>query len=137
MNEAHSKTYKIWHEFIKTPNDENLAMILHDDVKFHSPFVWKPKAGRRMTTAILLTVTEIFADFRYVREIKKDFHWMLEFEAKVGDFSLRGVDLIELDADGKIVDFEVMIRPANALQTLGAEMGRQLAEKGFIEKPKG
>ncbi len=136
MNEAHSKTYQVWHDFIETPDAEKLALILHDDVKFHSPFVWKPKEGRRMTTAILLTVTEIFADFRYVREIKNDFHWALEFEAKVGEFSLRGVDLIELDADGKIIDFEVMIRPANALNALGAEMGRQLTEKGYIEKQK-
>ncbi|HET8869531.1 MAG TPA: nuclear transport factor 2 family protein, partial [Aquabacterium sp.] len=28
---------------------------------------------------------------------------------------------------GKIVDFEVMIRPFNALQALGAEMGARLA----------
>jgi hypothetical protein len=133
MNEAQSKTYKIWHDFIETPNAENLAAILYDDVKFHSPFVWKPKKGKIMTTAILMTVTEIFVDFRYVREIVDGDNWALEFAAKVGEFSLRGVDLIELNADGKIIDFEVMIRPVNALQTLGAEMGRKLAEKGLIE----
>ena len=132
MNESHFNTYKIWHEFIEQPNAENLQEILHDDVKFHSPFVWKPKEGKMMTTAILLTVTEIFVDFRYVREIIDGLNWALEFEAKVGEFSLRGVDLIELNADGKIIDFEVMIRPANALQTLGAEVGRKLSEKGLI-----
>lgn len=128
MTEANLKTYEIWHDFIKTPNAENLALILHDDVKFHSPFVWKPKEGKLITTTILMTVTQVFADFRYVREITDDKNWALEFEAKVGEFSLRGVDLIELDASGKIIDFEVMIRPANALQTLGAEVGRRLAE---------
>lgn len=87
-----------------------------------------------MTTAILLAVTEIFEDFRYVREITNDFHWALEFEATVGEFSLRGVDLIELNSDGKIVDFEVMIRPANALQKVGEAVGRELAEQGYIEK---
>lgn len=136
MIETHLKTYKIWHDFIETPNAEKLAAILHDDVKFHSPFVWKPKEGKRMTSAILLTATGIFKDFRYVREIVNDSHWALEFEATVGEFSLRGVDLIELDAVGKIIDFEVMIRPANALQRLGAEMGRRLSENGFIENPK-
>ncbi len=129
MNEAHLKTYEIWHAFIESPNAENLQTILDDDVKFHSPFVWKPKLGKAMTTAILLTATEVFQNFRYVREIVNDSHWALEFEATVGDFSLRGVDFIELDADGKIIDFEVMIRPANALQTLGAEMTRRLAAK--------
>ena len=35
-----------------------------------------------------------------------------------------------LDADGRIVDFEVMIRPANALLALGEEMGKRLAALG-------
>lgn len=134
MTEAHSKTHAVWHDFIKTPNAEKLAAILREDVKFHSPFVWKPKTGKMMATAILLTVTDVFENFRYVREITNDSHWALEFEATVGEFSLRGVDLIELDDDGKILDFEVMIRPANALQTLGAEMGRRLAEKNLNMK---
>ena len=136
MIEKHAAQLALWHEFIIASNAAMLDELLADDVKFHSPFVWKSKHGKAMTKAILLTVTEIFLDFRYVREILNDFHWALEFEAKVGEFNLRGVDLIELNSEGKIVDFEVMIRPANALQTLGAEMGRQLAEKGFIEKPK-
>jgi hypothetical protein len=53
----------------------------------------------------------------------------LEFEARIGELSMRGIDLIETNEQGKIVDFEVMIRPANALQVLGAEMGRRLAAK--------
>lgn len=133
MTETHSGTYKIWREFINQPNAEKLQTILHDTVKFHSPFIWKPKHGKASATAILLAATEVFVDFRYVREIRNDSHWALEFEATVGEFSLRGVDLIELDANGKIVDFEVMIRPANALAALGAEMGRRLAEKEFSE----
>jgi len=51
---------------------------------------------------------------------------VLEFSARVGDKSLKGVDLIRFDADGLIVDFEVMIRPFNGLQALGAEMGARL-----------
>jgi 2,4-dienoyl-CoA reductase (NADPH2) len=42
---------------------------------------------------------------------------------------LRGVDLIEFNAEGKIVDFEVMVRPANALQVLGVEMGKRMAAR--------
>lgn len=129
MNEACLKTYEVWHSFVESPDVENLRTILRDDVKFHSPFVWTPKLGKAAATAILMTATEVFTDFRYVREIVNESHWALEFEATVGEFSLRGVDLIELDADGKIVDFEVMVRPANALQALGAEMSRRLAAK--------
>lgn len=122
----------LWHRFVETRDAQILTELLDENVNFHSPFVWKPKHGRQMTTAILLTVTEVFADFRYVREILDGANWALEFEARVGELTLRGVDLIQLNADGKISDFEVMIRPANALQKLGEEMGVRLAAKGFI-----
>ena len=32
---------------------------------------------------------------------------------------LKGIDLIRFDEDGKIVDFEVMVRPMSGLQALG------------------
>ena len=35
--------------------------------------------------------------------------------------------MIRFDEDGKIVDFEVMVRPMSGLQALGAEMGARLA----------
>ena len=40
---------------------------------------------------------------------------------------LKGVDLIQFDAQGLIVDFEVMVRPMSGLQALGEEMGKRLA----------
>lgn len=121
-----NKTLDRWHEFVETGNAGILDEILAEEVKFHSPFVWKPKDGKAITTRILLTVMTVFEDFRYVREITDEKNLALEFEARVGELTLRGVDLIELDAHGKIVDFEVMVRPANALQALGTEMGKRL-----------
>ncbi len=121
-----NETLKLWHEFVETRNAEILDEILAADVKFHSPFIWKPKDGKAMTIKILMTVTTVFEDFRYVREITDAPHAALEFEARVGEFSLRGVDLIQIGEDGKITDFEVMVRPANALQALGMEMSQRL-----------
>ena len=121
-----TKTLKIWHRFVESPSAELLDEILADDCTFHSPFVWKPKAGKAMTSHILLTVTGVFEDFRYVREIIGDGNACLEFEARVDDLTLRGVDLMSFGDDGRIVDFEVMIRPANALIRIGEEMGRRL-----------
>ena len=126
------ETLKRWHEFVNRPDAAILDEILAENVRFHSPFVWKPKEGKAMTKAILLTVIEVFQDFRYEREIAGHNLFCLEFAAAVGEYSLRGVDLIELDADGRIVDFEVMIRPANALQALGAEMTARLGARGAI-----
>jgi predicted SnoaL-like aldol condensation-catalyzing enzyme len=118
---------KLWHEFVASQKPEILNQILANDVKFHSPFVWKPKDGKAITIAILTTVAKVFEDFKYVRVIIDGKNAALEFEATIGELTLRGVDLIEFNADGKIVDFEVMVRPANALQVLGQEMGRRLS----------
>lgn len=127
-----NETIKRWHEFIETLNENILDGILAEEVKFHSPFVWKPKEGKMMTKAILIAASQTFQNFRYIREIAENNNFMLEFEAQVGDFTLRGVDIIALGDDGKIVDFEVMIRPANALQAVGMEMTKKLSEKGLI-----
>lgn len=73
-----------------------------------------------------MTVMTVFEDFRYIREIIDEQNFGLEFEARIGELSLRGIDLIQIDESGRITDFEVMIRPANALQILGMEMGKRL-----------
>ena len=117
----------MWLQFIETKDARILDELLDENINFHSPFVWKPKHGKQMAAAILLNVTEVFEDFRYVRKIFEDNNWMLEFEARIGALTLRGVDLIEFNEAGKIIDFEVMVRPANALQKLGEEMGRRIA----------
>ena len=52
---------------------------------------------------------------------------MLEFSARVGARELKGIDMVRFDEAGKIVDFEVMIRPLSGLQALGEQMGAKLA----------
>jgi hypothetical protein len=62
---------------------------------------------------------------------------VLEFSARVGDKKLKGIDIISFDAAGKITDFEVMIRPANAAvmvsEAMAAKAGPRLKE--LLGKP--
>jgi hypothetical protein len=39
---------------------------------------------------------------------------------------LKGVDIIRFDEAGRIAEFEVMVRPANALMALGQAMGARI-----------
>jgi len=75
-------------------------------------------------------VITIFENFTYHRQFADDdgLNVVLEFSAGVGDKSLKGIDMIRFDADGLITEFEVMIRPLNGLQALGAQMGARLAQ---------
>ncbi|MNO82534.1 hypothetical protein D3C76_738130 [compost metagenome] len=51
---------------------------------------------------------------------------ILEFSARVGGKELKGIDMIRFNEQGRIVEFEVMVRPLSGLQALGEEMGRRL-----------
>lgn len=77
---------------------------------------------------LLRTVLTVFEDFAYHRQLVSadGRNVVLEFSARVGEKQLKGIDLIQFDADGLITDFEVMIRPMSGLQALGAEMGARL-----------
>src|ERR1700761_1512914 len=89
---------------------------LAEDVTFHSPVVFKQYEGREMVMVILGNVVEIFEDFRYLDEARGDGTVVLRFAARVGDkFEIEGVDYITLDADGRIADLTVFMRPQKAV----------------------
>ena len=126
MNRTDIPDLNRWHDIVFKRDLVDLQAMLAPDVVFRSPYVWRPYAGREATWIILSSVLDIFSDFAYHRELIDGRHWALEFSATVGDLSLKGIDLIRLDDDGRIVEFEVFIRPANALAALGAAMAQRL-----------
>ncbi|MFF5958317.1 nuclear transport factor 2 family protein [Streptomyces luteogriseus] len=101
--------------------------LLAPDVVFTSPVVFKPYAGKAITAAILRAVSEVFQDFRYVREINdvNGRDHALVFTARVGDREINGCDFIHLDEHGLIDEFTVMVRPLSGAQALAAAMGAQ------------
>src|SRR4051794_11351609 len=96
--------------------------LLAEDVVFRSPAVFKPYSGRETVSTILRTVFGVFEDFRYTDELAGDGVHVLVFEARTGDRQLQGIDLIRPDADGRIAEFTVMIRPASGLVALAEQM---------------
>lgn len=103
--------------------------LLREDVVFHSPVVFKPYHGREAMRRILEAVLAVFEDFRYVREIGADDarDHALVFEARVGDKQIDGCDFIQLDEDGAIRVFTVMVRPMSGMVVLAEAMKAQLS----------
>lgn len=129
LQPAAAATLAQWHALIAKRDLAALPELLHAQAVFRSPMAFKPYEGAPVVNLILNTVIKVFEDFAYHRELVSadGLNVVLEFSAKVGDRELKGVDMIRFDAEGKIVDFEVMVRPMSALQALGAEMGQRLA----------
>ncbi|MFZ6766790.1 nuclear transport factor 2 family protein [Undibacterium sp. Di26W] len=119
-----------WHQMIASGDLSGLPGIVHPDAVFRSPMAHQPYASSQAVVLILSTVSKVFENFAYHRELVSDdgLNIVLEFSATVGDKQLKGIDMIRFDAAGKIVDFEVMIRPMSGLQALGQEMGARLAK---------
>ncbi|MGE0595533.1 MAG: nuclear transport factor 2 family protein [Hyphomonadaceae bacterium] len=129
LNASAAASLAKWHDMVARKDISALAEIVHPEATFRSPMAFKAYHSAQAVTLILSTVMTVFEDFAYHRtfESQDGRGVVLEFSARVGERSLKGVDVIAFDDDGMIVDFEVMVRPFNALQALGAEMGRRLA----------
>ena len=116
-----------WHKFVSEGDMQALAEALADDVLLRSPVVWKPKEGKATVILYISSVAHVFEDFTYHRQFVGDNAVALEFSARVGTLSVKGVDILRFNDAGQIADFEVMVRPANGLQALAAAMAQQLA----------
>ena len=125
---AVAATLASWHKMIASGELGELPALLHPDATFRSPMAFKPYASAKAVNLILTTVFGVFEDFVYHRELASDdgLNAVLEFSARVGDKQLKGIDLIRFDVEGRIIDFEVMIRPLSGLQALGEQMGQRI-----------
>lgn len=131
VHPAVAKSLDAWHAMIDNKDFSALESIVHLDAVFRSPMAFKPYGPAPALLMALRTVITILENFVYYRQFVTDdgLSVVLEFSASVGDKALKGIDMIRFDEEGRIVEFEVMIRPFNALQALGAEMGARLGQQ--------
>ncbi|WP_160287418.1 nuclear transport factor 2 family protein [Pseudomonas knackmussii] len=117
-----------WHAMVERKDLSKLPELLAPNAVFRSPMAHTPYPGVPVVSMILNTVLQVFEDFTYHRELATadGLSVVLEFSAQVGGKQLKGIDMIRFDEQGKIVEFEVMVRPMSGLQALGEEMGRRL-----------
>ncbi|MFZ6044603.1 nuclear transport factor 2 family protein [Pseudomonas sp. CR3202] len=118
-----------WHTMVAQGDLSALPELLDSNAVFRSPMAHTPYPGAEVVSTILNTVIKVFTDFSYHRELVTGdgLNVVLEFSARVDGRDLKGIDMIRFDENGKIVEFEVMVRPMSGLQALGEEMGRRLA----------
>jgi hypothetical protein len=106
--------------------------LFADDATFRSPMVFKPYEGRETIKVILGAVVQVFEDFRYIAHVETGDTAVLEFEARVGDRELQGVDILKFNEDGSIAELTVMVRPMSGLAALGDAMRAKLEAAGAV-----
>ena len=118
-----------WHSLTRSRDPQALARWLADDVVFLSPVVHTPQRGKALTQAYLLAAFEVFGNpsFHYWREIIGPRDAMLEFETQIDGITVNGVDLLQWNDAGQVVEFKVMVRPLKAVQLIHERMAALLA----------
>jgi hypothetical protein len=103
--------HAMWHECVSgsRPLMDFVKAHTTAGVKFRPPTYYATWTGQGPFFVLMSCVTEVFEDFVYHRELlsQDGRQWFLEFTATVDGKRLKGVDLMQLNADGRI---EVMVR---------------------------
>ena len=118
-----------WHELIRSRDARGLDALLADDVVLHSPVVHTPLAGKPIVRKYLQAALQVFVNdtFRYVRELEGPSDAVLEFQVELDGITVNGVDMLRWNADGRIVNFKVMVRPLKAVNLIHQKMAALLA----------
>ena len=121
-------TIQSFHDAVLAKDDDAILPLFAEDVRFMPPTYWKTWTGRAAVSAVLGHVNAVFTDFTYRRVLGEERDWMLAFKCKVEGLDAVGVDLITLNDDGLIQEFEVAMRPHKTIGALREAMMARIAK---------
>jgi len=133
LSDAAQRTLATWHELLERNAMEELDALLSDNVVFRSPVAHTPYPGKAAIKLVLKTVNTVFENFYYHRSFVSEdgrsivLEFSAEVSAEVSGKALKGIDMLRFDDEGRIEEFEVMVRPMSGLQALAAQMAAKLA----------
>ena len=110
--------------------------LFHERAVFRSPILFKPYEGRDQVVKVLQAAEQVLGiggRFRYLHQLEDqdDRVAILEFATEVDGKQVEGIDKLTFDEDGLITELKVMIRPASALQLVGARMAEEFPRVGL------
>ena len=121
---------------VENGNVDEATSLFSEDAVFRSPVVFKPYEGREQVLNVLRAAERVLGvggRFRYVHQLEDadDRVAILEFATEVDGKQVEGIDKLTFDEGGKITELKVMIRPASALQAVGARMAEEFPKLGL------
>jgi hypothetical protein len=112
---------------VEAGDHAGMVAALAPEPVLRSPVSFKPFEGREAVSKLFAILLETFEDFHYTDEFEADGRAALIFRARIGDRDVEGLDLFRFDAEGRIAELTVMVRPASGLMALAEAVGAKLA----------
>jgi hypothetical protein len=121
---------------VEERNVDQAPELFREDAAFRSPVLFKPYEGRDQVLTVLRAAEQVLGfggRFRYVHQLEDSENRvaMLEFATEVDGKQVEGIDKLTFDEDGLITELKVMIRPASALEVVGATMAEEFPRVGL------
>lgn len=117
-----------WYAFVEKHDPTLLDALVAEDAVISSPAFYSPKQSKPYVMAILNAVMQGFEDFTYTKEWVDGREIILEFETRIGDKKLKGIDRITVNDKGEMAHIEVLIRPLNGLIALAEHVKNTLGK---------
>jgi hypothetical protein len=110
--------------------------LFREDASFRSPVLFRPYEGLDQVVKVLQAAERVLGlggSFRYVHQLEDtgDRVAILEFETEVDGKRVEGIDKLTFDEQGLITELKVMLRPASAIQVVGAKMAEEFPRVGL------
>lgn len=116
-----------WNRVVIQRDGDALPALVVDDVTYHNLAQFEPYRGKEALVGVLRLVCSIFEDFQYLRRFDGPEGTTLESTDRGGDDTLFGINLVRFKVAGKMMDWVVMLRPAEVVAKLAAEAARRVA----------
>lgn len=107
-----------------------VVALFAPDIVVRSPIIGMSHfSGVAAVSDLYAAIIEGFADYRYTAEMEGDGQQLLMFAGTLRGKHLEGVDALRVDAEGRITEMTVMIRPLAGLIAFLVELGPLIAKR--------
>ena len=127
-----------WHRIVAARDLAALPGLLAPNVTLGAPPYWQRLEGERTVGHLLGLILQTIEDFTYHREWVQGAELALEFTGRVDALELQGIDLITLEAGGRVRNLDVLMRPVNAVLALRDRIAPQMVRflSGAASEPR-
>lgn len=124
-----------WHEAVDERSFEKINALLSQDIQLISPVAFKPFSDRTYILNVLENVITTIENFHYTRStVLDDGGVLLVFEGQLDGKTIEGIDLFDLDDEGKATSLKVMLRPFRVYSAFAFKMAERLGVMNFKMK---
>jgi hypothetical protein len=128
-----------WHLTVQKKDLSMIDSFITDEVILVSPALFQPKVGKKVVIQLLTDVIHSFDEYQITKTWIDENEIILEFDARVKERKIQGIDKITLNAEGHLVQLKVFIRPFSGLKALIASIvaltvAREESKMNFLQK---